>query len=48
MENTFNKEVKHFRIEGKILKGEWWMPRLMEAKKDVLDCEKLRGAVKEL
>jgi len=27
--------------------GKWWMPRLGEAKKDVLDCEKPRGAVKE-
>jgi len=24
-----------------------WMPRLMEAKKDVLGCDKPRGAAKE-
>ena len=24
-------------------KGAWWMPRLSEAKKDVISCEKLRG-----
>ena len=28
---------------GKREKGEGWIPRLMEAKKDVISCEKLRG-----
>ena len=27
----------------KVNKGVWWMPRLSEAKKDVISCEKLRG-----
>ena len=28
----------------KLRKGVWWMPRLSEAKKDVISCEKLRGS----
>ena len=27
----------------KLCKGVWRMPRLSEAKKDVISCEKLRG-----
>ena len=27
----------------KVIKGVWGMPRLLEAKKDVVSCEKLRG-----
>ena len=27
----------------KVNKGVWRMPRLLEAKKDVVSCEKLRG-----
>ena len=27
---------------GKESKGAWWMPRLTEAKKDVVSCEKPR------
>ena len=30
----------------KVHKGVWGMPRLSEAKKDVLSCEKLRGLAK--
>ena len=26
------------------MKGAWWMPRLSEAKKDVISCDKLRGS----
>ncbi len=26
-----------------VSKGVWGMPRLLEAKKDVISCEKLRG-----
>ena len=29
-------------------KGVWRMPRLSEATKDVVSCEKLRGAANEL
>lgn len=32
----------------KLLKGKWWMPWKREAMKDVLDCDKLWGAVKKL
>ena len=28
----------------KVNKGVWGMPRLSEAKKDVISCEKLRGS----
>ena len=37
------------RIGGKkkVSKGVRGMPRLLEAKKDVLSCEKLRGFAKE-
>ena len=31
----------------KVIKGVRGMPRLLEAKKDVLSCEKLRGFAKE-
>ena len=27
----------------KVIKGVWGMPRLLEAKKDVVSCEKPRG-----
>ncbi len=33
------KEQKY----NKQIKGVWGMPRLSEAKKDVISCEKLRG-----
>ena len=36
-ENT-NKSLKE------VTKGVWGMPRLSEAKKDVISCEKLRGS----
>ena len=29
--------------ERKVTKGVWGMPRLLEAMKDVISCEKLRG-----
>ncbi len=32
---------------GQIIKGVWRMPRRLEAMKDVLSCEKSRGAAKE-
>ena len=35
-ENT-NKSLKE------VTKGVWGMPRLSEAKKDVISCDKLRG-----
>ena len=30
------------KTEGKESKGAWWMPRLTEATKDVVSCEKPR------
>ena len=30
-------------LKAKSYKGRWRMPRLLEAKKDVISCEKLRG-----
>ena len=30
-------------IKREVNKGVWGMPRLSEAKKDVISCEKLRG-----
>jgi len=33
--------------ERKRNKGAWWMPRLSEAMKDVVSCEKLWGAANE-
>ena len=32
----------------KVEKGEWRMPRLLGAKKDVVSCEKLRGSANEI
>ena len=32
----------------KLIKGRWWMPWVVEAMKDALDCDKLWGAVKKL
>ena len=34
--------------EREATKGAWWMPRLSEMTKDVVSCEKLRGAANEL
>ena len=34
--------VIRFRTSEKVGKGEWWMPRLLQAMKDVISCEKLR------
>ena len=36
-------------FKKKVRKGVWWMPRLTEAMKDVISCDKLRvGANKPL
>ncbi len=37
------KENERREIGTELIKGVWWMPRLLEAKKDVISCEKLRG-----
>lgn len=45
--STKTKELVLIERSGKkynkLSKGVWWMPRLSEAKKDVISCEKLRG-----
>jgi hypothetical protein len=37
-------EVKRKIVLKEVNKGVWGMPRLSEAKKDVISCEKLRGS----
>ncbi len=37
------KENERREIVTELNKGVWGMPRLLEAKKDVISCEKLRG-----
>ena len=35
-------------VEKKESKGAWWMPRLSEAKKDVISCDKLGEVANKL
>ena len=42
------KREKCLKIFKKVIKSDWWMPWLSEAKKDVIGCEKLRGGVYNL
>ncbi len=37
-----------WRVSKKVNKGAWGMPRLLEAKKDVVSCEKLWGFANEI
>jgi len=37
-------ELEYQRSGDKLEKGVWGMPRLSEAMKDVISCEKLRGS----
>ena len=37
------KLIKRAKKYNKLSKGVWGMPRLSEAMKDVISCEKLRG-----
>jgi hypothetical protein len=39
---NYNNSLKSKKY-NKQIKGVWGMPRLSEAKKDVISCEKLRG-----
>ena len=41
-----NRETVEYR--KKVGKGEWWMPRLMEAMKDVISCVKPRVGANSL
>ena len=36
-------KIKDAKEYNKLIKGVWRMPRLSEAKKDVISCDKLRG-----
>ncbi len=36
-----------FERKGQANKGTWWMPRRQEATKDVVGCDKPRGAAKQ-
>ena len=42
MERAIRKRLK------KVKKGVWGMPRLSQAKKDVISCDKLRGGANDL
>ena len=42
-EHTVDRELIKRQKYNKLNKGVWGMPRLSEAKKDVISCEKLRG-----
>ena len=44
--NTLNKAAK--KQKRKVIKSQRWMPRLVEAMKDVLGCDKPWGAAKKL
>ena len=37
---VINRRLSYYK---KVSKGAWGMPRLLEAKKDVVSCEKPRG-----
>ena len=40
-------ELEHLGLYGQAIKRIWWMPRRQEAMKDVVVCEKPRGADKQ-
>ena len=37
-----------YPFKKKVRKGVWWMPRLTEAMKDVISCDKLRVGANNL
>jgi hypothetical protein len=39
----FSRRIFINKRTKKVIKGVWGMPRLSEAKKDVISCDKLRG-----
>ena len=46
---VINREIKTKRKSyDRLINGVWGMPRLSEAKKDVISCEKLRGVAHTL
>jgi hypothetical protein len=42
-----SRRARDKRFGGQAIKGVRWMPRHQEAMKDVVSCEKLRGAANE-
>ena len=44
---TYGMRVQNTINFFKANKGVWWMPRVYEAMKDVVSCDKLRGAAHE-
>ena len=45
---TYWKKIFNRKKWKKVSKGIRWMPRLSEAKKDVISCEKLWGGANDL
>ena len=45
--SRFGAFIKSLRLYGQAIKRTWWMPWQLEAMKDVVGYEKLRGAVKQ-
>ena len=44
MSSGWSSDASIQNVEKEVNKGVWGMPRLSEAKKDVISCEKLRGS----
>ena len=45
--SNLKKEEIH-GLSMKVRKGEWWMPRLIQAMKDVISCDKRRVGANDL
>ena len=48
MSESFLFFKERWRELKKVSKGVWWMPRLTEAMKDVISCDKLRVGANNL
>ena len=48
MSESFLFLEERWRELKKVSKGVWWMPRLTEAMKDVISCDKLRVGANNL
>ena len=42
------RKINNSTIDKKVIKGAWRMPRLSEAMKDVISCDKLRVSANNL
>ena len=47
MSSSSDNYNRGYRKCKKVIKGVWGMPRLLEAKKDVVSCDKPRGFANE-